>query len=36
MKLIDIGCGVVDWIDMAQDGDRWRAIVNTIIDLRVP
>jgi hypothetical protein len=26
----------VDWIDMAQDRDQWRAIVNTILDLRVP
>jgi hypothetical protein len=26
----------MDWIDMAQDGDRWRALVNAVMDLRVP
>jgi hypothetical protein len=26
----------VDWIDMAQDGDQWRALVNTVLNLRVP
>jgi hypothetical protein len=26
----------VDWIDMAQDGDQWRALVNTVLKLRVP
>jgi hypothetical protein len=28
--------GVVDWIDVAQDRDRWRALVYTVMDLRVP
>jgi hypothetical protein len=27
---------VVDWIDMAQDKDQWRALVNTVLNLRVP
>jgi hypothetical protein len=26
----------VDWIDMAQDKDQWRALVNTVLNLRVP
>jgi hypothetical protein len=28
--------GGVDWIDLAQDKDRWRALVNTVMKLRVP
>jgi hypothetical protein len=30
------GGGGVDWIDVAQDRDRWRAVVNTMMNLRVP
>jgi hypothetical protein len=26
----------LDWIYLAQDGDRWRALVNTVVNLRVP
>jgi hypothetical protein len=36
MDLGEIGWGGVDWIDMAQDGDQWRALVNTVMNLRVP
>jgi hypothetical protein len=36
MYLREIGFGVVDWIDLARDRDRWRALVNTVMNLRVP
>jgi hypothetical protein len=32
----EIGLGDVDWIHLAQDRDRWRALVNTVMSLRVP
>jgi hypothetical protein len=36
MDLTEIGWGDMDWIDMAQDRDQWRALVNTVLNLRVP
>jgi hypothetical protein len=33
MDLREIGWDVVDWIDMAQDRDQWRTLVNTILNL---
>jgi hypothetical protein len=33
--ILERGDGV-DWIDMAQDRDQWRALVNTVLNLRVP
>jgi hypothetical protein len=34
MDLSEIGWGSVDWIQLAQDRDRWRALVNTVMNLR--
>jgi hypothetical protein len=36
MDLRKVGFGDVYWIDWAQDRDRWRALVNTVMNLRVP
>ena len=32
----DVGWGSMNWIDLAQDRDRWRALLNTVMNLRVP
>jgi hypothetical protein len=36
MHLVDLGWGNVDWIGLAQDEDRWRALVNSVMKLRIP
>jgi hypothetical protein len=36
MDLREIGWGGMEWIDLAQNRDQWRALVNTVMDLRVP
>jgi hypothetical protein len=36
MDLREIGWDGVDWIGMAQNRDKWRALVNTVLNLRVP
>jgi hypothetical protein len=36
IDLLEIGLSVVDWIGRAQDRYRWRAFVNSVMNLRVP
>ena len=36
MDLQEVGCGYVDWIGLAQDRDKWRMLVSTVMNLQVP
>jgi len=36
MELQEVGCGYMDWIGLVQDRDRWRTLVSTVMNLRVP
>jgi hypothetical protein len=36
MNIQEVGGGCGDWMELAQDRDRWRAIVNTVMNLRAP
>jgi hypothetical protein len=34
--MLQVGWGDMDWIDMAQDRERWQALVNAVMNIRVP
>jgi hypothetical protein len=36
MDLQEVGWGSMDWIDLAEETDRWHALVNVVMNLRVP
>jgi hypothetical protein len=36
MDLQEMGCRGMDWIELTQDGERWQALVNAVMNLRIP
>jgi hypothetical protein len=36
MDFLEVGCGVMEWIELALERNRWRALVNAVMNLQVP
>jgi len=36
MDVQEVGCGYMDWIGLAQDTDRWRTLMNAVMNIRIP
>jgi hypothetical protein len=36
MDLLNVGCGGMEWTELAQDKDRWRALLRVVMNLRLP
>jgi len=36
MDVQEVGCGGIDWIELAEDKNRWRAFVNVVMNLLIP